>query len=121
MYLIDNNIIIYSYLSDYKYLRDLFVPDQVVVSEISRVEVLGYNKITKAEESYFQDIFRLIPIILPSQAIFDAAIIFRKMHKLSLGDSLIAGTAMVHNLTIYTKNFSDFKKLTGIDCIDPVK
>jgi predicted nucleic acid-binding protein len=120
MYLADSNIIIYSSLEQYAYLRDFLVNEPIFVSEISRIEVLGYHKITAEEETYFKDIFRLIPIIVPSQQIFDEAIAIRKKHNLSLGDSIIAATAFVHNLSIYTRNLSDFEKVIGVNSVNPV-
>jgi hypothetical protein len=120
MYLVDSNIIVYSYLQQYAYLRDSIVNENIFVSEISRVEVLGYHKITAKEETYFNDIFRLIPIITPTQQIFDEAIAIRKKYNLSLGDSIIAATAFVHSLSIYTRNLSDFENVKGINCINPV-
>jgi len=93
MYLLDSNIIVYSCFPQYEYLRDLFVSESVYVSEISRVEVLGYHKLTPDEEIYFKDIFNLIHIITPDQQIFDAAIMIRKNYNLKLGDSIIAATA----------------------------
>ena len=85
MFLIDSNIIVYSYLPKYEYLRELFIKDPIYVSEISRLEVLGYHKLTANEEIYFKDIFNLIPIIFPSQEIFNAAIDIRKSYNLKLG------------------------------------
>ena len=120
MYLIDSNIIVYSYLPQYEYLRDLFVKEAIYVSEISRVEVLGYHKLTTDEEIYFRDIFTLIPCIFPSQEIFDKAIDIRKQYNLKLGDSLIAATAVVKGLTIYTRNLSDFEKTEVVNCINPI-
>jgi len=78
MYLIVSNIIVYSFLQQYEYLKKLLLSDSIFVSEISRLEVLGYHKLTPEEETYFKDIFNLIPVIFPSQQIFDAAIIIRK-------------------------------------------
>jgi len=43
-----------------------------------------------------------------------------KKHNLKLGDSIIAATALVHDLTIYTRNLSDFEKTSGISCINPI-
>lgn len=34
----------------------------------------------------------------------------KRNYKIKLGDSLIAATALVHNLPIYTRNEADFKK-----------
>lgn len=120
MLLIDSNIIVYSYLPQYQYLRDIFVKESVFISEISRIEVLGYHKLTKDEEIYFKDIFHFIPVILPSPPVFDAAINIRKMYNLKLGDSLIASTALVHGLTIYSRNLKDFERVTDINCVNPI-
>jgi hypothetical protein len=57
MHLIDSNIIIYSYSSEHKYLRDLFLSKPCFISEISRVEAMGYPKLSKIEEDCFKDIF----------------------------------------------------------------
>ena len=59
--LLDSNIIIYSYSDEFSYLRKFFVADDVFVSEISRVEVLGYHKLKEKEEAYFKDVFELLP------------------------------------------------------------
>ncbi|MBV8388791.1 MAG: type II toxin-antitoxin system VapC family toxin [Mucilaginibacter sp.] len=91
------------------------------ISEISRLEVLGYHKLTSEEESYFKDVFSFVPIIFPSQEIFDTAIAIRKSHNLKLGDSLIAATALANNLSIYTRNLSDFEKVKSMRCIDPLR
>ncbi|MBS1522564.1 MAG: type II toxin-antitoxin system VapC family toxin [Bacteroidetes bacterium] len=121
MFLLDSNIIVYSYLSQYEYLRELLTSELVYVSEISRLEVLVYHKLTNDEETYFKDIFNLVPIIFPSQEIFDTAIDIRKVYNLKLGDSLIAATALEKKLSIYTRNLSDFGKVKSVSCIDPLR
>jgi toxin FitB len=121
MYLIDSNIIIYSYSESYQYLRKIIVDEAVFVSEISRVEVLGYYKLTYEEEVYFRDVFDLVPSILPTSNIFDKAIELRKTYHLKLGDSLIAATALEHRLAIYTRNLQDFERIDNLKCINPVK
>src|SRR6218665_2102871 len=78
MYIVDSNIIIYSYREELKYLRGIIANGNVFVSEISRVEVLGYHKISPDEDLYFQGMFELLPIILPDKRTFDKAIVIRK-------------------------------------------
>jgi len=119
-FLVDSNIIIYSYLDKYQYLRKLIVDESASISEISRIEVLGYHKLTADEENYFLDIFDLVVINIPSKEVFDKAIQLRKMYNLKLGDSLIASTAIIHELTLYTRNIADFEKVTGLKCINPI-
>lgn len=120
-FLIDSNIIIYSYSNEYEYLRELIVNESCVLSEISRVEVLGYHALKKEEEKYFNDVFDYASIIIPDKNIFDQAIEIRKKFNLKLGDSLIAATAIVHELEIYTRNLEDFEKIKGLKCINPIK
>jgi len=91
------------------------------VSEISRVEVLGYHGLNDADQMYFLDVFDYVSIITPDQPIFDEAIEIRRRYKLKLGDSIIAATAIIHNLDLYTRNVKDFKRVGGINCIDPIK
>lgn len=119
-FILDSNIIIYSYSDDFKYLREFITSDSCIVSEISRVEVLGYHKLKKEEYNYFQYIFDYVQIILPDQEIFDMAIDIRKKYNLKLGDSLIAATAMVHDLEIYTRNTDDFKNIKELKTFNPI-
>ena len=121
MFLIDSNIILYSYLPEYEYLKRLFFEETVFVSEISRVEVLGYHKLTTPEESYFLDIFNLVPVIVPSVEVYNTAITIRKTYNLKLGDSIIAATALANNLVVYTRNLKDFEKIGKLKCINPIK
>jgi len=119
-FLLDSNIIIYSYSNEHKYLRELIINESCVLSEISRVEVLGYHGLKEEEEKYFEDIFEYAPVILPDQDIFDRAIEIRKKYSLKLADSLIAATASIHSLEIYTRNLSDFERVEGLKCINPI-
>jgi toxin FitB len=119
-FLLDSNIIIYSYSNEHKYLRELIINESCVLSEISRVEVLGYHGLKEEEEKYFEDIFEYAPVILPDQDIFDRAIEIRKKYSLKLADSPIAATASIHSLEIYTRNLSDFERVEGLKCINPI-
>ena len=121
MYLVDSNIVIYSYFEQYEYLKDVLYNDLVYVSEISRIEVLGYHKLTLDEEMYYNDFFKFIPIIYPTPDIFDKTIQIRKQYNLKLGDGLIAATALINNLTVYTRNIADFKRIDNLKFIDPIK
>ena len=120
MYLIDSNIIIYSYSDQFQYLRKIITGDNVFTSEISKVEVLGYHKIQPDEDVYFRDVFDLLPTLLPDQSVFNTAIKIRKKYNLKLADSIIAATAIEHKLSIYTRNLGDFQRLEGLICINPV-
>ena len=120
MILLDSNIIIYSY-ANYPYLREVLIQENTLISEITKVEVLGYHKLSIDEENYFRSVFTLLPSISVDHTIIEAAINIRKKFNLKLGDSLIAGTAFTHNLTLYTRNLSDFERIEGLTTKNPIK
>ena len=60
-------------------------------------------------------LYSILPIDLP---IAEIAADFRAGFELSYNDSLIAATAKVHDLTLATRNTSDFEQ-TGIALVNP--
>ena len=119
-FLIDSNIIIYSYSDNYDYLREFVLNEACMFSEISRVEVLGYHKLKVEEENYFTSVFKYVTVILPTQDIFDQALRIRQKYNLKLADSIIAATAYVNGLELYTRNTVDFMRVKGLKCFDPI-
>ena len=47
------------------------------------------------------------------------AIRIRRTYRRKLPDAVIAATALVHNLTVITRNLSDFKAIAGLVVLDP--
>jgi len=43
----------------------------------------------------------------------------RKKHNIKLPDAIIAATALVYDFTLITRNISDFKKIEGLQTINP--
>ena len=46
--------------------------------------------------------------------------LLRQKHSLSVGDAIIAATAVAYNAAIYTRNIKDFVKIKGIKCLNPI-
>jgi len=120
MKLLDSNIIIYSAKEEYSYLRDIYKEDNVFVSEITRLEVLGFHRILSDQENYFKSVFSVITLIPISTEIIDDAIKFRKSYNLSVGDSIISATAKLYKLKLYTNNESDFTGIKGLKIYNPL-
>ena len=59
-------------------------------------------------------------MIAVSDAVIDQAVALRQSRKLSLGDALIAATALVFNHELLTHNLKDFAGIPGLVVIDPV-
>ena len=118
--LLDSNSIIYSIKREFIKLRQLIAENSPAVAAISYVEVLGYHQLTESDEKDFVEFFDTARIIPVSQAILEQAVKLRQERKMSLGDSIIAATAIVNDLTLITANVADFKWIPNIKLLDPL-
>ena len=117
--LLDSNIIIYAAKPEYETLRVFIANHAPVVSAISLVEVLGYHLLNQEDRLSFEEFFAAATILPISDSTVSKAIGLRQMRKLSLGDSLIGGTALVHGLTLITRNVVDFGWIDGLSLLNP--
>jgi hypothetical protein len=92
--LLDSNILIYASQPAGGQARDFIRNNTVFVSVISQIEVLGYHKLNNPERQLLESFFALATIIPITQPIVDEAIRLRCIRKMSLGDSLVAATAL---------------------------
>lgn len=107
--LLDSNIIIYAIKPEYENVRDFIAENPVAVSAISYLEVLGYHLISEREKALLEGFFSLIEVIPISSEIISKAKELKQIRKMSLGDSIIAATAIVRNDILVTHNTEDFK------------
>ncbi len=119
-YLIDSNLIIYSTKTEQENLREWIISQKSFVSVISKIETLGYHRLSNEEESILLDFFQVIPVIQITEEITEKAIFLRRKYNLSLGDALIAATAQLYDFCVATANVSDFEKIEEITFINPV-
>lgn len=98
-------------------LQDIIDLNTHHLSVINQIELLGFN--APAAEMQTLDEFVTSSNVLPlSDAVVQKTIELRKMHKIKLPDAVIASTAIVHDLTIITRNISDFEKIPGLEVIN---
>jgi predicted nucleic acid-binding protein len=115
MLLIDSNIIIYAAQPEYPELRRLIAENVCSVSVISKVEVLGYHLLSVREKLDLEDFFLGADVIDLTTDIVERAISLRQARKLSLGDAIIAATAMEFGLILVTRNQKDFAHIAGLE------
>lgn len=118
--LLDSNLIIYSVDPADTLVRPFIRLHAAFVSEISIVEALGYHRLREIDRMGLELFFancRLLPI---DRTIIRAATELRQKRKMSLGDALIAGTAIIHELILATHNAADFQAIDGLTVIDPL-
>jgi len=115
--LIDSNIIIY--LSKQELSLDFIDKfDDLSISVITYMEILGYEFQNQEEEKYIQELLELFRVLYIDKVIADTAINIRKKRKIKLPDAIIAATAVSKDIHLITRNIDDFKN-TGVKLIDP--
>ncbi len=117
--ILDSNIIIYSIAPDYQFLQDYLAEYKLYASAISKVEVLGFSRLSTLDKSDFIRYFQKIILFKITDEVLEQAITIRQQKKMSLGDSTIAGTALVYNLPIMTRNVADFEWIEGLEVVNP--
>ena len=121
MTLLDSNIIIYAAQTEHIQLRHFISEHSPRVSAISYVEVLGYHQLGDQQRQYFERFFQAARVLPISQAVLDQAVTLRQQRRMTLGDAIIAGTALVHGLTLVTHNTADFTWIGGLSLLDPLE
>ena len=117
--LADSNILIYAAQPEHAQLRRFLADHAPAVSAVSYVEVLGYHQLDDEERQYLEAFFRLAQVLPLSQVVLDQAVALRQQRKMSLGDALVAGTALVYGLTLVTRNVKDFQWIQGLSLLNP--
>jgi predicted nucleic acid-binding protein len=117
--LIDSNIIIYAARPEHDALRRFIAEHAPAVSAVSYVEVLGYYQLTEQERQYFEVFFAAAPILPLSMPVLEQAVRLRQIRRMTLGDSLVAGTALAHHHTLVTRNTRDFDWIAGLALRNP--
>jgi predicted nucleic acid-binding protein len=118
-YLLDSNLLIYSATAANAFLRPLVLDAANFASAISKVETLGFHKLDPIDEAYFNSLFALLNTIAVTQPIIDRATSLRQQKRMTLGDSLIAATALEYGLDIATRNVNDFASIMGLAVYNP--
>nr|VFK21585.1 MAG: hypothetical protein BECKLPF1236B_GA0070989_12657 [Candidatus Kentron sp. LPFa] len=118
--LLDSNVIIYGARPSYDSVRRFIDGQEAMVSAVSRVEVLGYHKLTSQHHRKLEDLFRSLLVLPISDPIIERAIALRQQRRMSLGDALIAATALVHDLKLATANTNDFDWIGGLNVVNPI-
>jgi len=117
--LLDSNIIIYASQPENALLRQFIGEHDIVVSAVSYVEVLGYHRLTEEYRLYFEEFFSVVEVLPISNAVLDRAVTLRQMRRMTLGDAIIAATALVYGRTLVTRNIGDFLWIAELTLINP--
>jgi tRNA(fMet)-specific endonuclease VapC len=119
MILCDTNILVEFYKNNTAIIQELLQigSQNLAISIITRAE-LYYGAINKNELKRIQkhlDLLQNIPIARPiSEQFIQLIANYSLNHKLTIPDALIAATALVHDLELYTLNIKDFRFIENL-------
>ncbi len=123
-YLWDTNTAIYYLQQQFPPSAEEFIDSTLsdsipAISVITEIELLCWKTATEKDLEILHDFINdALVLELEKDVKFKTAEI-RKAHKIKLPDAIIAATALVHNLTLITRNVNDFKNIVGLDLDNP--
>ena len=124
MILCDTNILIEFYKDTPTIVNELrhIGQRQLSISSITQAE-LYYGAINKDELKKIKQHLALLSLFSLDVEISRVFILLMETyslsHKLSIPDALIAATALVHQIPLYTLNVKDFRFITGLELYRP--
>lgn len=119
MRLLDSNIVIAAAAPEAEKLRAELSVEPCAISIATRIEVLGYHRLSAEEKSGLTEFLSRVETHALDDSVAARAITLRQQRKMGLGDAIIAATALVHGLTLVTRNVDDFKHVAGLDLTNP--
>jgi len=123
-YIWDTNTVIY-YLqrqfppSAEKFMDNLADEALPVISAITEIELLCWKSATEKDLKVLHNFIDDVLIIELERPIKYKTADIRKRHKIKLPDAIIAATALVYELTLVSRNVSDFKIIDELQLINP--
>ncbi len=121
MILLDSNIIIY--LRDPHWGEKIFHQvnnERLATCNMVIAEVLGFKGIEKTDAYYFERFFVTMKNYQFDDGVTKMVIDLRKKYAIQLPDAIIAATALVNDLSLFTHNLEDFEKITDLLIFDPL-
>jgi predicted nucleic acid-binding protein len=121
-YLFDSNILIYHLRGSLNQRGSDLILEGLAgeaYSIISKIELLGFKQ-SSAEEQQARIFLSGLQELELTSDIAEQTIQLRKNHRIKLPDAAIAATALIHQLTLITRNTSDFLRIAGLNMIDPL-
>ena len=123
MILCDTNILIEIYRDNAKIIEAVkqIGQENIAVSDVTCAELLYGARDKKELQIIRKDLNKLTVLPIQSSVSKLAVELVEKYalsHKLSLPDALIASTAIIHNIELYTLNIKDFRFLEDVKLID---
>jgi hypothetical protein len=117
---IDTNVLISWYKSGVISNSNDLASVAPIFSIITKIEALGFQEITKDEVKAISTMLDNGELIYIDSNIAQQTINLRQKHKIKTPDAVIAATALVNDVELWTANISDFSKIEGLRLHNPI-
>lgn len=119
MILLDSNIFIYlaNGVLDGKVVSD----KDISHASITKVECLGFSRIHANELLLLEALFAESYELPLTEGVVNRAIRLRQAKNMTLGDAIIAATALEYNYELWTANVDDFVYVEGLRLYNPLQ
>ena len=102
-----------------KFMDDLLKDEQPVISAITEIELLCWKTATDKDLDVLRNFISDSLVIELEQPIKLRTADIRKARKIKLPDAIIAATALVYDLTLLSRNTTDFSSINGLKIVNP--
>ena len=123
-YLWDTNTVIYFLQKQFsvaaeRYMDQTLAHSQPAISAITEIELLCWNTPNNKDLKVLHNFIEEISVFELEKDIKLKTAEVRKKYKIKLPDAIIAATAIIHNLTLITRNTKDFNKIKSLNLSNP--
>lgn len=123
-YLWDTNTAIYYLQQQFpspaeKFIDEVLEDSDPAISVITEIELLCWKTPIEKDVEILHDFINDTQVFELEKDIKLKTAEIRKAHKIKLPDAIIAATALTYDLTLLTRNVSDFKNIDGLRLINP--
>lgn len=119
MILLDSNIFIY--LANGTLDRRIVANKDIAHASITKIESLGFSRIQANELLLLEALFSESYNLSLTDDVVERATKLRQARSMSLGDAIIAATALEHSYELWTANEEDFAQIEGLRTRNPLK
>jgi predicted nucleic acid-binding protein len=119
--LLDSNVVIYLRHPEFgTKIIELLADKDAQTCNIIMAEVLGFKDLNDEDTGYFKALFTSMKNHQFDARVTQAVIDIRRSLAIELPDAIIAATAMVNDLILWTHNIDDFKDIPKLQLFDPI-
>lgn len=117
MILLDSNVLIYLMNGQKPKLYDWLSQYDTSVSVISRIEVLGFHKLSDQQKYLAEQLLSMSRTLSITDDVVQRAILLKQQRAIKLGGAMIAATALAYQIPLATFNDQDFT-WTGVTLME---